>query len=189
MVSSDKHMDFINNSIGHFLHLIFHFKLVSRDYCSDEARMADSKRQQRKQEKMEVIKEARKNPVLSIRELCQHFDCGKTQITSILKDKDKWISLYEANASENSCQTSLRARKTDFGEANEILYKWYLLACSKNIYPRGPQLTANAKEIAECLSKGNFKGSNGWLDKWKRKYNVKQLTISGESGDVSGVTV
>ena len=155
--------------------------------------MADSKRQQRKhltlKKKMEVIEEARKNPILSIRELCQRFDCGKTQIASILKDKDKWISLYEANASANSCQTSLRARKSDFGEVNEILYKWYLLACSKNIYPGGPQLTAKAKEIAERLGKGNFKGSNGWLDKWKRKYNVKQLTISGESGDVSGVTV
>ena len=182
-------MDFINNSIGHFSHLIFHFKLVSRDYCSDGSLDGRLQETAEKARKMKLIKEARKNPVLSIRELCQHFDCGKTQITSILKDKDKWILLYEANASANSCQTSLRARKSDFGEANEILYKWYLLACSKNIYPRGPQLTVNAKEIAECLSKGNFKGSNGWLDKWKRKYNVKQLTISGESGDVSGVTV
>ena len=30
---------------------------------------------------------------------------------------------------------------------------------------------------------------HGWLEKWKRKYNVKQVTVSGESGDVSGATV
>lgn len=28
-----------------------------------------------------------------------------------------------------------------------------------------------------------------WLDKWKRRYNVTQLKISGESADVNGATV
>ena len=151
MVSSDKRMDFINNSIRHFLHLIF--KLVSRDYYSD--RSSDGRPQKtaekasNPEEKMEVIEEARKNPILSIRE---RFDCGKTQIASILKDKDKWISLYEANASANSCQTSLRARKSDFGEVNEILYKWYL-ACSKNIYLEVHSLLQRLKRSQNVLVK------------------------------------
>ena len=46
-----------------------------------------------------------------------------------------------------------------------------------------------AKEIAEKLGKPEFKGSRGWLDKWKKRYNVKQLRICGESGDVQGATV
>ena len=32
-----------------------------------------------------------------------------------------------------------------------------------------------AKEIAEKLGKPDFKGFRGWLDKWKKRYNVKQL--------------
>ena len=63
------------------------------------------------------------------------------------------------------------------------------LACSKNIHPGGPELTEKAKEIAEKLGKSDFKGSRGWLDKWKKRYNVKQLRICGESGDVQGETV
>ena len=35
----------------------------------------------------------------------------------------------------------------------------------------------------------NFKGTNGWLERWKRRYNVQKVAVSGESGDVSGVTV
>ena len=46
-----------------------------------------------------------------------------------------------------------------------------------------------AKEISEKLGKSDFKGSRGWLDKWKKTYNVKQLKICGESGDVQGETI
>ena len=65
----------------------------------------------------------------------------------------------------------------------------YNIACSKNVYPSGPQLAEKAKEIAEQLGKNNFKGSNGWLEKWKKRYSVKQVTICGESGDIQGETV
>ena len=34
-----------------------------------------------------------------------------------------------------------------------------------------------------------FKASNGWLQKWKQRYNIKQVSICGESGDVQGDTV
>ena len=34
-----------------------------------------------------------------------------------------------------------------------------------------------------------FKASNGWIEKWKRRYNVRYVKISGESADVSGITV
>ena len=48
------------------------------------------------------------------------------------------------------------------------------------------------KEIAQKLGKPEFNGARGWLDKWKKRYNVKQLRICGESGgdgDVQGETV
>ena len=63
------------------------------------------------------------------------------------------------------------------------------LACSKNIFPGCSQLIEKAKQIAERLGKSNFKGSNGWLEKWKKRFNVKMVKICGESGDVSGDTI
>ena len=78
-----------------------------------------------------------------------------------------------------------RARSSEFSEINETLHEWYLLACSKNIYPSGPQLCEKAREIAQRLHIEGFKASNGWIDKWKRHYNVRYVKISGESADVS----
>lgn len=63
------------------------------------------------------------------------------------------------------------------------------MACAKNIYPSGPQLIAKAKEIATRLGIDGFEGSSGWLTKWKGRYNIKKIRVSGESGDVSGETI
>ena len=39
---------------------------------------------------------------------------------------------------------------------------------SKNIYAGGLELAEEARQIA---GKGEFKGNNGWLDKWKKRYS------------------
>ena len=31
-----------------------------------------------------------------------------------------------------------------------------------------------------------FKASNGWLDSFKKRHNIRQFTVSGEAADVSG---
>ena len=66
------------------------------------------------------------------------------------------------------------------------LYSWYNLACSKNIYPTGPQLVVKAKEIAQRLRKTDFEVTPGWLSKWKARYNIRRMKVRGESGDVFG---
>ena len=63
------------------------------------------------------------------------------------------------------------------------------LHARKKICPSDPQLIVKAKVIAAQLSKPNFKGSNGWFEKWKKKYNIRQVAVCGESGDVHGETV
>ena len=87
------------------------------------------------------------------------------------------------------CQTRKRIRGSTLSEVNEALYDWLRLAVSKNLFPDGRILSQNAKEIAQHLGFAEFKASNGWLDRWKKRHNINQMTVSGESGDVSGATV
>ena len=140
------------------------------------------------EKKVEVIKYQQKNPTISIRALGEQFNCGKTQIAYVLKNKADILSLFHQNVSGSRHITG-KSRASEFADVNEALYKWFYIACSKNIYPGGPELMEKAKEIADKLGKPNFKGSRGWLDKWKKRFNIKHLKISGESGDVEGVTV
>lgn len=140
--------------------------------------------------KVEVIKVAEKNRGMSTRELGDQFDCGKTQIAKILKNKESILSSYESNPSGSRVvSTKMSCRQSEYSDINKPLYTWYTLARSKNILPMGPQLVEKAKQIASCVGKHNFKGSNGWLDKWKKRYSVKQLRASGEVCNFQDLTV
>ena len=78
--------------------------------------------------KIEVIKSAEKNPGITIRELAEWFDCGKTQIAKILKNKSSVLSSYESKAPNTSVKTVTRT--SDFSDINKALYEWFCLACS-----------------------------------------------------------
>ena len=52
----------------------------------------------------------------------------------------------------------------------------------------GP-LKIGFRRPCEHLGFGDFEVSNGWLYRWKKRHNIKQMTDSCESGDMSGTTL
>ena len=131
-------------------------------------------------EKYDVIETSKKNPGMAVRALAAKFGCGRSQINSILENKESIIELYESNRSSTSVLSRKRCRESDFSEVNEALYSWYLLATSRNIYPGGPQLVKKQSKFADELDISHFKASNGWLVRWKTCHNVKQPRVCGE---------
>ena len=127
------------------------------------------------EKKRELIKTSQSHPSASVRSLGERFNCSKTQVAYILKNKASILSMYETNQSGSRvhAKDTARVRTSEYAEVNDKLYEWYLLACSKNIFPGGPQLIEKAKQIAERLGKSDFKGSNGWLEKWKKGSMLK----------------
>jgi hypothetical protein len=140
------------------------------------------------QEKVQVIKAAEKDHGANTRSLAGQFQCGKTQIACILKKKESILSMYEGSISKPAVQAKL-SRISEYYQVNEALYEWFNIACSKNMCPSGSELAQKARQMALALGIVKFKGSNGWLNKWKKRYNIKQIKMSGESGDVSGLSV
>ena len=92
-----------------------------------------------------MIKKAR-NPEITVRSLVELFNCGKTQISYILKNKDSILALYESNAS-----TSKQGRASKLSDVNLALYQWYCLACSKNVYPSGQLVEKSTFEMKKAL--------------------------------------
>ena len=82
-----------------------------------------------------------------------------------------------------------RSRSLEFNYVNEARQKWYLLAVLQNIHPMGPLLCEKAKEIPDILGVHNFRASKGWLDRCKKRYNLKKMKIIGEAGNVRGEMV
>ena len=138
-------------------------------------------------QRVAVIEHSRKNPTHGSRKLAEHFQCGRTQIQSILKNKDAIMAEYEADSIPSSRK---RHRPSAFDDINEAMYKWYSLARQRSVPVSGPMLQEEARLMAQKLDHAEgFKASNGWLESFKKRHNIRQFTISGESADVSEETV
>ena len=59
----------------------------------------------------------------------------------------------------------------------------------KNVLVTGLMLQEKAKRASEELGDSEFTASNGWLDRFKKRFNIKSKVISGEAGGVREETV
>ena len=53
----------------------------------------------------------------------------------------------------------------------------------------GPMIQEEALQIALKLNVTGFTASNGWLEKWKTRHNVKQFSVAGEDREVNAETL
>ena len=123
--------------------------------------------------KVEVINHANKNSLHSSRKIVEVFGCGRTQIQGILKKKEDILREYEANAPASR----KRHRGTEFSDVNEAMYTWYTLARERNVPVSGPMLQEEARIIAEQMDHHQFKASNGSLESFKKRHNIKQFKL------------
>lgn len=121
-----------------------------------------------------------------MRATAEKFDCGKSQIQSILAKRTEILDEYSAN--KNALSKPARASQTQ--NIDEAMYEWYQRARTfKNIPVTGPMLQEKAKRASEELGDSEFTASNGWLDRFKKRFNIKSNVISGEAGGVREETV
>jgi len=114
-------------------------------------------------EKVQVIEYKKENPNASVRAIAGKFDCGKSQIQSILAKRFTVEILEDYSANKNA--HSKRARTSPLKNVDEATYEWYQKARTKNIPVTGPMLQEKAKRASEELGDSTFKASNGsWTD-------------------------
>ncbi|CAJ0886299.1 14522_t:CDS:2 [Entrophospora sp. SA101] len=75
---------------------------------------------------------------------------AENAVCNILKDKDKWLSVYPDNSNKQKYKTS-----------------------------KYPEL--ETKRFAELLEINDFKGSDGWVSNFKKRNNIKQYNLHGET--------
>lgn len=68
------------------------------------------------------------------------------------------------------------------------MYEWFYVACTKSILISGPILKEKALQVSKELEADNFNASNGWLDKFKSRYNIILKVICRENKSVDTET-
>ena len=131
-------------------------------------------------QRVEVIRYQNSHQKEGTRIQAKCFGCGRTQIQSILKAKEVILIDFVKTANKDK-----KNRIAEFSDIDDAVYKWYCLGRERNIPISGPMLQEEARLIAERLENSQHKASNGWLQSFKARHNLKMLTVCGESASVA----
>ena len=133
------------------------------------------------EDKIALIRASEASPKPTQAHLSCQFSIGRSTVGDILRKKRLYEEAWEGNVYSKRQRLS---KTTNAETVNEKLYAFFNQARAKNIPLSGPILQSKALQLAEELDVEDFRASNGWLYAWKKRYNIKQFKISGESADV-----
>lgn len=135
-------------------------------------------------DKINIIKRKEVDAKLSDEKLADEFCVDRSTISGILRKKEEILKLH-ANATRSDLKKT-RIQAARFPSLEEALYKWFQGLRSQNIpisqdilKTKAIEFYNRAKENGVQLS--NFEASNGWLDKFQKRYNISSKSITGES--------
>ncbi|CAI6365443.1 unnamed protein product [Macrosiphum euphorbiae] len=132
-------------------------------------------------EKIKLIESSEKDK-LTVKQICELFKCGKSQVYNILKQKneikEQWMN--------GNGRMKRKPKSNANEEINNLTWEWFVSARAKNIPISGPIIQTKARQIAEQMSVTEFKASNGWLESFKNRHNIVWHQICVKSEECKG---
>lgn len=125
-------------------------------------------------DKYKILKEIDKGNSLS--STAVKYGIPKQTVSNWIKKKKK---IYEAIDSNLSTKKRHRFKASTYENLDQACYKWFINARAQNIPVSASVLKTKALFFAKELGMTDFTGSDGWLDRWKKRKNVSFKTISG----------
>ena len=134
------------------------------------------------------------NPAISQADLLSHFNSkwgtsiSKSTMSNVIRERSKWL------ATDMHTGSKLTERPCANKQLEEVLYLWFITngPAGKGGDILGEELREMATELAKDPRfevKSNIKFSNGWLEGFKKRYNIKQYTRFGEAASADSAVI
>ena len=78
-------------------------------------------------------------------------------------------------------------RRAEYEDLDTAVYTWFHKTRANNVPVSGVALKEKALQFAKALHLDDFRASDGWLDRWKSRYNVTFKEVSGEEKSCTSV--
>ncbi|XP_060845841.1 tigger transposable element-derived protein 3-like [Rhopalosiphum padi] len=130
-------------------------------------------------EKVDILDYRKNNGNVGIRALAEKFQVGKTQIADIVSNSEEIYKAWVENGNEERKLTKLR--KCEGNVIDKELLVWFSKTREKNLPVSGPTIQEKGKQLAEVYGLNDFKASNGWLEKFRKRHNISFKSICGEN--------
>lgn len=140
--------------------------------------------------KFEIVGRLRKGE--SATSLSKIYNVPRTTINDLKRCGDKiedHISKMESTDGDVIRRKTMKLSKHD--ELDQVVFYWFAQQRSQGIPLSGPIIQQKAldfnKKIQSCDP--SFKASTGWLDKFKNRHGIRQLSIEGEKLSANSAVV
>lgn len=132
------------------------------------------------QEKLNALRRLDKGETLQ--KVADDFGVGRRTVGDWRKNRseiEKWCS---SRVTDIDLKDRKTMKKSDFEQTSEALYIWFVQFRDKGVPISGPILKEKALHFQKKFQEGDeeFTASIGWLDRWKKRYGIRQLSICGE---------
>ncbi|XP_046737740.1 jerky protein homolog-like [Diprion similis] len=138
--------------------------------------------------KLEAIRRLDKGEI--IRNVAADYGVGETTVGDWRRNRSH---LEQCATISGDAMTSRKTIKpAEYNKVDKGLFLWFTQMREKGLPVSGPILQAKAMMLAKQFpdESETFTASCGWLDRWKKRHGIHQLSICGEklSADEGGLT-
>ncbi|XP_063918645.1 tigger transposable element-derived protein 4-like [Zophobas morio] len=113
------------------------------------------------------------------RDVSQEMNLIKSTVSMIWKQREAILSAYGQGNS-----TCKKMRKSKHHEMDQGLLKWFTQKRQENVPVSGIILQEKANEMGSKIENKDFKCSKSWIERFKRRHNIRTGKIVGESAAV-----
>ncbi|CAK8691374.1 unnamed protein product [Clavelina lepadiformis] len=144
-------------------------------------------------QKLELIKKLEKGA--SVASVCDQYGVEKQTVSDIKKSKDKllkYATSYCVDAASSKGGKVSNRKHMKMGKEQSLdaaVMKWYVQQRSSGVNVRGTELIAAAAKLATSLGLTDFKGSDGWLWRFRNRHGLFNEVLHGEAGDADTASV
>lgn len=97
-----------------------------------------------------------------------------SSLSTIIKNRQQIMAQSQEIESHRK-----RVKKCRFQVLDDTMSKWVKLAKEKNLPLSGSIIREKAQEFSKKFGYKDFQASAGWLDKFKGRHGIVQMTMSG----------
>uniref|UniRef100_A0A8D0L318 Tigger transposable element-derived protein 6 n=1 Tax=Sphenodon punctatus TaxID=8508 RepID=A0A8D0L318_SPHPU len=102
--------------------------------------------------------------------ICRELGLAKSTVATVWANREK---IKSAIVEDSTPIQRKRIRNATHEDLDEAVYRWFKMARDNNMPVSGDALRTKAKTFAASLGIENFKCSNGWLDRFKQRHDLK----------------
>ena len=127
--------------------------------------------------KIDLIHAVEMNPEKKRKDTADEFGIKPSTLSGILKGKEKYK--YQYYSGQTDVQ-KMRARPPKHKAVDIALLHWYSYARSNDIPLSGSIMKMKAEELSRHLGVVDWKCSEGWLHRFKKRHNISYKALSDE---------